>query len=265
MIHIPSGDAEIACEVLGEGPPVVLLHPFPAHHEFWMPVASALLSRYRLILPDLRGHGDSGVGEGPATMEKHAADLARIIDHAEVGRAAFVGVSIGGYVLFEFWRRSRGRISALVLCNTKAQADTPEASAGRLQAAADVLERGTEPFFQAMIPKLIGKTTRETRPDLVEGALRMMQKMSPDDVARVQQGMAERPDSAPILKAINIPTLLVTGDEDIMTGPPEAEFMYSNIPGSQMKIIPRAGHYSPWEQPEQIGKLLSQFLDSVQN
>jgi pimeloyl-ACP methyl ester carboxylesterase len=116
-----------------------------------------------------------------------------------------------------------------------------------------------------MIPKLIGKTTRETRPDRVEGALRMMQKMSPDDVARVQQAMAGRPDSAPILKTINIPTLLLTGDEDILTGPPEAEFMHSSIPGSQMKIIPRAGHYSPWEQPEQIGKLLSQFLDSVQN
>jgi 3-oxoadipate enol-lactonase len=265
MIHISSGDAEIAYEVLGEGPPVVLLHPFPAHHEFWLPVARTLVSRYRLILPDLRGHGDSGVGEGPATMEKHAADLTRVIDHAEVGRAAFVGVSIGGYVMFEFWRRSRDRVSALALCNTKAQADTPEVKAGRLQAAADVLERGTEPFLQSMIPKLIGKTTREARPDLVEGALRMMRKMSPDDVARVQQGMAERPDSAPVLKTVNVPTLLVTGDEDISTGPPDAEFMHSSISGSHMKIIPRAGHYSPWEQPEQVGKLLRQFLDSAQN
>src|ERR1700681_2492240 len=101
MVRVRSDDAEIVYEVLGKGPPVVLLHPFPANHELWLPAAQALISRYRLILPDLRGHGDSGVGEGPATMEKHAADLSRILDALEVGRAAFVGVSIGGYVLFE--------------------------------------------------------------------------------------------------------------------------------------------------------------------
>jgi pimeloyl-ACP methyl ester carboxylesterase len=263
MIRIPSGDTEIAYDVLGEGPPVILLHPFPAHYEFWLPAARVLVSRYRLVLPDLRGHGESGVGDGPATMEKHATDLMRVLDHAEVGRAAFVGCSIGGYLLFEFWRRNQARVSALVLCNTKAQADTAEAKANRLQAAADVMERGTEPFFEAMIPRLIGKTTRETRPDLVASALGMMRRMSPEDVARVQQGMAERPDSVSTLKTINVPTLLVTGDEDILTGPPEAEFMRQNISGSQMKIIPRAGHFSPWEQPEEAGKLLRGFLDSV--
>jgi len=263
MTHITSGDAEIAYKSLGSGPPVILLHPFPAHHELWLPAAQTLLSCYRVILPDLRGHGDSGVGEGPASMAKHAADVARILDHAEVGRAAFVGVSIGGYVLFEFWRRYRSRVAALALCNTKAQADTPEGKTGRLQAAADVMGRGTEPFFESMVPKLMGKTTRDTRPDLVEGALRMMRKMSPEDVAQVQRGMAERPDSVPTLKTINVRTLLVTGDEDVLTGPPEAELMHQNIPASQLKIVPRAGHYSPWEQPEEVGKLLRQFLDSV--
>ena len=263
MIRIPSGDAEIAYEVLGEGDPIVLLHPFPTNHEFWLPAAQALLSRYRLILPDLRGHGESGVGDGPATMEKHATDLLRVLDHAEVGRAAFVGCSIGGYLLFEFRRRNQARVASLVLCNTKAQADTAEAKANRLQAAADVMERGTEPFFEAMIPRLVGKTTRETRPDLVASALGMMRRMSPEDVARVQQGMAERQDSAGTLKTINVPTLLVTGDEDILTGQPEAEFMRHHISGSQLKIIPRAGHFSPWEQPEEAGKLLREFLDSV--
>jgi 3-oxoadipate enol-lactonase len=263
MTRIASGDAEIAYEILGIGPPVVLLHPFPAHHKLWLPSAQALLSRYSLILPDLRGHGDSSIGEGPATMQKHAADLARILDHAEVGRAAFAVVSIGGYVLFEFWRRYRGRVAALALCNTKAQADTQEGKAGRLQAAADVMERGTEPFFESMVPKLLGKTTRETRPDRVEGALRMMRKMSPEDVAQVQRGMAERQDSIPTLKTINAPTLLMTGDEDILTGPPEAELMHHSIAASQLRVISRAGHYSPWEQPEEVGKLLRQFLDSV--
>jgi pimeloyl-ACP methyl ester carboxylesterase len=176
--QVKSGDAEITYRVLGDGPPVVLLHPFPLHHEFWLPAAQALITRYRVVLPDLRGHGDSGVGEGPATMEKHAADLARVMDDADIGRAPLVGVSIGGYLLFEFWRKHRGRVAALVLCNTKAAADSAEARAGRLQAANDVLDRGTEPFFQSMIPRLLGRTTQETRPDLADGALRMMRKMS---------------------------------------------------------------------------------------
>jgi 3-oxoadipate enol-lactonase len=263
MPRIISGDAEIFYEVLGSGPPVVLLHPFPANHDLWKPAAQAVLSRFRVILPDLRGHGDSDIGEGPATMEKHAADIARVLDHEEVGRAPVVGVSIGGYVLFEFWRKYRPRVEALVLCNTKAQADTPEARAGRLQAAADVLERGTEPFFENMLPKLIGKTTRSTRPDLVEGALRMMRKMSPKDVAMVQRGMAERPDSVETLKTINVPTMVVTGDEDILTGMADADLMRQNTPGTQMKVIAKAGHYSPWEQPEEVGKLLRQFLDML--
>ena len=263
MIHVKSGDANIAYQILGTGAPVVLLHPFPANHELWIPAAQALVSRYQVILPDLRGHGDSGAGEGPATMEKHAADLARILDHAEVGRAPFAGVSIGGYALFEFWRRYRGRVAALALFNTKAQTDAPEARSGRLQAAADVLERGTGPFFESMIPKLLGKTTRESRPDLVDGALRMMRKMSPANVAQVQRGMAERPDSVPDLKTINVPVLLVTGDEDVMTGPPEADLMRQNLPHSEMKIIRRAGHYSHWEQPVEAGQMLRHFFDSV--
>jgi len=263
MPRITSGDAEIFYEVLGSGPPVVLLHPFPANHELWKPAAQDLASHYRVILPDLRGHGDSGIGEGPATMAKHAADIARVLDHEDVGRAPFAGVSIGGYVLFEFWRKHRGRVEALVLCNTKAQADTAEARVSRLQAAADVLERGTEPFFQSMIPKLMGKTSQSTRPDLVESALRMMRKMSPEDVASVQRGMAERPDSVETLKTINVPTLIVTGDEDILTGMAEADLMRQNISGSQMKVVAKAGHYSPWEQPQEVGKLVRQFLDQV--
>ena len=261
--RIKSGDAEIVYWTLGDGPPVVLLHPFPANHEFWLPVAEALATRYRIFLPDLRGHGESEVGEGPATMEKHAADIARVIDDADVGRAPLVGVSIGGYAIFEFWRKYRGRAAALGLCNTKAPADGPEARAGRLQAANDVLERGTEPFFESMIAKVMAKTTREMRPDLVDGALRMMRKMSPEDVAQVQRGMASRPDSVETLKTINVPTLLITGDEDGLTGVNEAELMRQHISGSELRVIPKAGHYSPWEQPEQVSKLLRQFLDGL--
>jgi 3-oxoadipate enol-lactonase len=261
--RIRSGDAEIACWSLGDGPPVILLHPFPANHEFWLPVAEALSTRYRVILPDLRGHGESGAGEGPATMERHAADIARVMDSANVARAPLIGVSIGGYALFEFWRNHRGRVAALGLCNTKAPADAPEARAARLKSANDVLESGTEPFFASMIPKLFGTTTRETRPDLVDGALRMMRKMSPQNVAQVQRGMAARPDSVETLKTINVPTLLVTGDEDLLTGVNEAELMRRHITNSRLRVIPKAGHYAPWEQSQDAVTILRQFLDGI--
>lgn len=261
MKQIQSSDAAIAYEILGSGPPIVLLHPFPANHQLWLPASKVLQPRYQLILPDLRGHGDSGVGEGPATMAKHAADLVRVLAEENIDRAIFVGVSIGGYALFEFWRKYPGRAKALVLCNTKAQADTPEARSGRLRAAADVLERGTEPFFESMVAKLLGATTRATRPDLVDGALGMMRKMSPEDVALVQRGMADRPDSIETLKTINVPTLIITGDEDTATGIPEAELMKRHIMGSEIKVVAKAGHYSPWEQPEEVGRIIRHFVD----
>src|SRR5450755_2169288 len=147
-------DAEIFYEIRGSGPPVVLLHPFPSHHEFWHPAALALESRYRLILPDLRGHGESEVGEGPAVMRKHAHDIARVLDAAGVAKAAFVGCSIGGYILFEIWRRFRERVTALALCDTRPQADTAEARANRLTSVATVVEQGPDSFIETLMPKL---------------------------------------------------------------------------------------------------------------
>ena len=261
MEKIVSDDAEIFYDTAGSGPSVVLLHPTPADHEFFLPVSKLLSARYRLVMPDLRGHGESGLGDGPATMQKHAFDVARIMDGAGVERAPLLGVSIGGRVIFEFWRRFRERVSALVLCNTEARADSSEARANRYRNADDVLQRGTEPFFESMVPKLMGETTRRSRPDLVEGARRMMRRMSPAGVAGVQRGMAERPDSVPTLKTINVPTLIITGDEDVLTGLPDAELMKQNIAGSQLKVVAKAGHFSSWEQPEEVGRIVRSFLD----
>lgn len=263
MQRIQSDDAEIAYWVLGDGPPVVLLHPFPAHHGFWGPAAQALTSRYKIVMPDLRGHGESGIGDGPATMAKHAGDIERVLNDAAVGRAVFAGTSIGGYILFECWRRFRGRFAGLALCNTRPQPDTPEARANRLRAASDVLERGTEQFLDGMIPKLFGKTSLQARPDLVSAARHMMMQMSPQDIAQVQQGMADRPDSVSTLKTIDVPTLIVMGEEDVLATTSDGELMRANIPGSNLRMVAKAGHYAPWEQPEELGRLLRQFADSL--
>ena len=191
-MRLSSDDAEIFYTVMGEGPPVVLLHPFPANHKVWLPAAELLAGRYRLLLPDLRGHGQSGAGTGPAAMEKHAADLLRLADACGVGKAVLAGVSIGGYVLFELWRRHRDRISGLILCDTRAGADTDEGRANRLKAADDVEKQGPVPFIDSMIPKLLGDTTRTTRPDLVEHARKMMLETSAAGIAAAQRGKIGR-------------------------------------------------------------------------
>ncbi|MGE5204368.1 MAG: alpha/beta fold hydrolase [Chlamydiota bacterium] len=263
MERIRSGDAEIVYQVMGKGAPVVLLHPFPAHHGFWHSIAERLATRYRVILPDLRGHGDSEAGEGPATMEKHAADLARLCDAADTGRAVFAGVSIGGYILFEFWRRYRPQVRALALSDTRAQADTEEGRANRLKAAEDVLQHGPEPFVDSMLPKLLGESTHQARPDLVQAAKAMMLRMSAEDIAQVQRGMAARLDSVETLKTINVPTLLLVGSEDTLTPLADAELMRQHVPGSQLRVIARAGHYAAFEQSDTTLPLLRQFLDSL--
>jgi pimeloyl-ACP methyl ester carboxylesterase len=263
MKRIRSGGAEIAYHVLGAGPPVVLLHPFPAHHQLWLAAAEPLALHYQIILPDLRGHGDSEAGEGPATMEKQAADIARVCDDAGVGRAAFAGVSIGGYVLFEFWRRYRARVAGFAFCDTRAPADTPESRANRLKSAEDVIERGTEPFIESMVPRLFGESTRRNRPDLVEVARRMMLKMSAENIAAVQRGMAQRPDSVSTLMTINVPTLVVVGEEDTLSPVADAELMRQHIPGAQLRVIPKAGHYAVFEQAAQVTSVLQEFLGTL--
>jgi pimeloyl-ACP methyl ester carboxylesterase len=262
MNRIRSGGAEIVYTVLGDGPPLVLLHPFPASHALWLPAAQLLSSRYRVVLPDLRGHGESEIGEGPGTMEKHVHDLVGVLEDAHVGRAAFCGVSIGGYILFEFWRRHRDRVDALTLCCTRAQADTSDARNTRLKNAELVLERGCEWFVDLMLPKLLGKTAQETRPDLVSAARSMMLQMSPQDIAQVQQGMAARPDSVPTLKTINVPTLVVMGEEDTLVPVADGELMRQHIAASRLAVIPKAGHFAVWEQPEAVGRLVREFVAS---
>jgi len=262
-MKLKSDDTEIFYEVKGNGYPIVLLHPFPLNHHFWDACVSALEHRYKLILPDLRGHGDSPPGNGPATMERHARDLSRLCAELNVQKTVFAGVSVGGYILFEFWRQSRERVAALILSNTRASAETPEGRANREKSIQLVQERGPSPFIEEMLPKLLGKTTQETRADLVAGARAMMSRMTVAGIVAVQRGMAARPDSIPTLKTINVPTLIVAGEEDTATPLPEAELMKKHIPGSRLELVPRAGHYAAFEQPAYCGKLLRTFLDGM--
>jgi 3-oxoadipate enol-lactonase len=257
---IQRAGAKITYEVHGNGPPLVLLHPFPTNRHFWEPLVRALESRYRLIRPDLRGHGESRVGDG-ASMANHAEDVHDILRECDVERVAFIGVSIGGYLLFEFWRRFRQQVAVLVLSNTRAQADSDEARANRLKAAAEVEKNGTATFLDAMIPKLLGASTHINRPDIVARARGMMEAMSREGLAAVQRGMALRPDSVATLATINVPTLIVRGEEDVLIAAEDAELMHNKIAGSAIWSMSQTGHYTPFERPEEFLKVIRPFLD----
>lgn len=261
MSTFRSGDAQLFYEITGTGPDVVLLHPFPLNHQFWNGVVDQLASRYRLFLPDLRAHGDSEAGEGPVTMQTLADDMEHLSREFEIRRATFVGVSIGGYALFEFWRRHRERFSALVLANTRAGNETAEGRAGREATAEKVLREGTAGFVDELVAKLVSPATKATRPDVLDAALAMAMKMSPADVAAVQRGMAERQDSIPTLATINVPTLVIAGEDDSVPLS-ELELMHQRIAASQFRVISKAGHYAAMEQPTDFGRLLRTFLDA---
>lgn len=254
---------EIFYEVRGEGAPLILLHPFPLNHQFWQGCAPLLEHRYRLIIPDLRGHGDSPPGEGAATMEKHARDLLQLCNQEGIGKAVFAGVSIGGYILFEFWRLARERVSALVLANTRATAETPEGRANRQKSIEAVQQRGPVQFIDEMVPRLLARTTLETRQDVVAAARQMMGRMSVQGIVANLQGMMQRPDSIATLKSINVPVLMIGGEEDTGTPLAEAELMKQHLPKARLEVVPKAGHYAALEQPDYTGKLLRGFVDGI--
>ncbi|HWC16213.1 MAG TPA: alpha/beta fold hydrolase [Terriglobales bacterium] len=262
-MQFSSDDIQMYYEIDGTGFPVVLLHPFPVHHEFWAPVRAKLANRYQLILPDLRGHGRSAPGKGTATMSKHARDLVSLLQAVNLPRAFFVGVSIGGYILFELWRQARERFAGLLLSNTRAEPDTDQGRTNRLKSIADSRLHGAGPFFDTQVQNLIGESTRRNRPDLVAQARAMMQIMTVEGLAAVQQGMAERPDSVPTLRTINVPTLIVAGEEDTLTPVANAQLMQKHISGARLNVLPRAGHYAAFENPEEYARVLRQFLDSL--
>ncbi len=261
-MQITVDDAELYYEIHGTGPDLVLLHPFPANHKFWLPVVDALAARFRLILPDLRGHGQSTPGQGPATMQKHARDLLRVCDEARSPRAVFIGCSIGGYVNFEIWRQARERVKAFVFIDTKAPADSPEATANRLKSADDVEQRGPEWFIDGLLPKLLGPSTRANRPDVVARARAMLMESSSAGIAAVQRGMAQRPDSTPTLSTITVPTLVVFGEEDDVPLA-EGEAIRAGIRNADLRVVEKAGHYAPFEKPDEVGRILREWLERL--
>ncbi|MDR3763018.1 MAG: alpha/beta fold hydrolase [Acidobacteriota bacterium] len=261
-----SGEVDLFYEVCGKGPDVVLLHPYPCDHTFWLPVVPFLESRFRLILPDLRGLGQSGLahpenGEPVTTMAQLATDALALCDALGIGRTAFAGCSVGGYALFELWRRARERVKALAFFDTRAGADGEEGIQGRLQAAADVLERGPEWAIGQMMPRMVSAYTLGARPDVVEMARNTMRRATAPGMAALQRGMASRADSLATLSSITVPSLVLGGEDDLPSPVAELERIARGIPGAELKIVSRAGHTAALEHPEEAGPVLRDFLE----
>jgi len=256
-----SDDVDLFYELRGEGPDVVMLHPYPSDHTYWLPLVQHLQSRFRLVLPDLRGLGRSGLGEGATTMTRLADDLVRLCDELKIGRAAFVGCSVGGYVLFEFWRRWRERVKTLVLMDTKPGLDTDEARAARLKNADEILQKGPEWAIEQIMPKLLAPVTISSRLDLVESAKSTMRCAGAAGFSAMQRGMAGRSDSSATLAGVDVPVLVLGGEEDAPSPVSELERMARAMRGAQLKIIARAGHFAAFEQPEEVGRVVRDFLE----
>jgi pimeloyl-ACP methyl ester carboxylesterase len=261
MILRSDDDVDLFYEIRGEGPDVVMLHPYPSDHSYWLPLARHLESRFRLVLPDLRGLGRSALGGSATTMRILAEDLLRICDVLKIGRASFVGCSVGGYVLFEFWRRQRDRVKSLVLMDTKAGVDTDEGRAGRLKNAEEILLKGPQWAIEQIMPKLLAPVTISSRLDVVESAKATMRHAGAAGLSAMQRGMSMRADSGVTLAEIEVPTLVLGGEDDVPSPVSELERMARGIRGAELKIVSRAGHFAAFEQPTEVGRLMREFLE----
>lgn len=247
----------------GHGAPFVLLHGFPFNRSMWDEQSRALGETCRVITPDLRGQGETTLGGGPATMEEMAADVAALLDELNVERAVVGGLSMGGYVALAFYRAFRERVRALVLADTRPQADTDEGRRVREETAQRALREGMAPIADAMLPRLLSGETRARRPDVVERVRAMVLATSPEGAAAASRGMALRRDQTELLQDINVPALIVVGAEDEVTPPSEAELMRDRIKGSRMALIVGAGHLSNVERPEEFNLALVDFLTGL--
>lgn len=249
---------------VGSGAPLLLVHGFPLDHSMWDAQIRELSPDLRVIAPDLRGFGNSAVTPGCVTMEQHADDLAAILDNLDVQQpVTLCGLSMGGYIAWQFWHRHRDRLAALVLCDTRAIDDTLEAAENRIAMARQVVDDGTGFVADAMLPKLVGDETFQAHPEVVEAIRAMILGAPPEGVAAAQRGMAERPDVTAWLPQITTPSLVVVGADDVISPSAEMRAIADALPNSRFVEIPRAGHMTPMENPGDVNEAIHRFIKEI--
>ena len=265
-----SDGATLAFRDSGAGLPVVFLHPTPLDGEYWRPLVERL-DGVRAIVPDLRGHGGSELGilpvggfaavpEAPVlTMSRLAADVLALLDHLKIFKAVFAGCSIGGYALLEIWRQAPERVSGLVFVCSKPQPDASENLKKRAATIAQARAGGSAALFDGMAETLTGATARNLRPEiLTELCARMT--ISAEALVAVQAGLATRPDSVPTVSTITVPVLAIAGGEDPAVSPVDMEALRATPGGCEFHLLPDAGHFAAYEQPQKVAALMTEWL-----
>lgn len=242
--------------------PLVFAHAFPLNRTMWAPQVSAMVDRCRCVAWDYRGLGES-TARGPYTVEQYADDLAGLLDQLHLDKIVLAGCSMGGYVALAFWRRHAKRVRALVLADTRAGADTTEGLSKRAGQIAQARNEGATAVANGLIQGVVGKTTREKQPDTYDAVHRMMAQAPVEGIVGAIEAMMNRPDSTPLLASIDVPTLVVVGDEDVLTPVKEARAMHQQIRGSRLEVIAQAGHLACLERPAAFNHVLTEFLGAL--
>jgi pimeloyl-ACP methyl ester carboxylesterase len=245
----------------GSGIPLLLAHGFPLDHCMWAGQLDGLSDVCRVIAPDLRGFGLSDVVPGVSTMQQMADDLASLLEALSIREpVVFCGLSMGGYVAWQFALRHRARLSKLILCDTRAIADTPEAAAGRLKTAERVLKEGPGVVAEGMLPKLFAPDTANNQPQIVEATRQVILHTKPEAIAAALHGLAQRPDVTDKLAKIDVPALVICGERDAISPPAEMEQFAAKMPSARFVKIAGAGHMAPLEAPEVVNAAIKDFL-----
>ena len=254
----------------GAGLPLVFLHPTPLDGEYWWPLIEELVG-VRAIVPDLRGHGGSELGDLPVggfalmpnapvlTTARLAADILALLDHLKLPAAIFAGCSIGGYVLLELWRQAPQRVRGLAIICSKPQTDAEANLSRRAATIAQARVGNCAPLFDGMAQTLIGATARELHPEIVT-QLRARMTITPKALVAVQAGLATRPDSLPTVATIKVPVLAIAGGEDPGVAPAEMQAFHAAQGGCDFHLLPDAGHFAAYEQPRKVAALLHEWL-----
>ena len=247
----------------GEGPVLLFLHGFPFDKSMWADQIEALVTAgFRAIAPDLRGLGETKTAAEISTMEDMARDANALLEELKINQATVCGLSMGGYVAFEFARLFPMRVSALILAGTRAPGDNDQEKAGREQQAQTMMRAGMVPISIATLPKLLAERTRAEKPDVVKRVRTLITRSDPKGAAAAQRGMAARRDYTHDLSNINAPTLIIVGREDPIRPIGDAEFMHDRIEDSRLEIIEDAAHMTNMEQADIFNRLLVGFAGS---
>lgn len=246
-----------------EGIPVVFIHGMLFDHRTWRPQVDALRGRFRIIAFDARGHGNSDAGDCQYTHRMFAEDLAALLDHLRIERAVLCGLSMGGAVALRTFELFRERVLGLLLCDTHSASDSNEAKQRRELAISEIKSNGFEHFAEGFLRMVFRPAFFSARPEIIEEVRATILATTPLAACGVLLAQAARTDTTPLLSEIGVPTLLLAGEDDILTPPSIMHSMHLKIPRSEFRIIPEAGHASNMENPSDFNKYLLEFLDNI--